>query len=314
MKLRKYLLLFCATLLLVLFTDGLSALVQMNAQAQLQPGGRIERTESGGESGQHDTEYTGSQKVTDRRPVNFLILGLDEEGVRSDVIALLNCSPSAGKLNILSIARDTKVRSRGKTVKINALIGMGGEKLIINKVEEITGLPVHYYVTLDFRGFRKIVDTLDGVVVNVPINMNYDDPDQNLHIHLKQGVQLLDGIKAEQFVRYRKSNTPDGGYTDGDLGRIKAQQEFMKALIEQKLRLKYLSKADDVFFILSKYMRTNIEIGDVNYYLKNIKHIKYDDIKSYTIPGDSVYTDEIWYFIYNSKETRKLIDTEFFKD
>jgi len=99
------------------------------------------------------------------------------------------------------------VKVNGKYMKINALIGKGGEKMVIDMVEDITGLPVDYYVTLNFKGFREIVDTLGGVEINVPFDMDYDDPYQNLHIHLKKGKQVLDGKKAEQFVRYRKATT-----------------------------------------------------------------------------------------------------------
>ncbi len=245
-------------------------------------------------------------------PINILLLGLDGEEVRSDVMILLNFSPEHKKLNILSIARDTKVKARNRTSKINALIRTGGEKLVMEKVEEITGLPVHYYATLNFKGFRKVIDTLDGVEMNVPFDMDYDDPEQNLYIHLKKGRQVLNGKKAEQLVRYRKGNKRGQGYIDGDIGRIKMQQEFIKGLITQKAKLKYISKADDIYLILRKHFKSNITLADISSNLKNMTGIKYEEIKTYTLPGESAYTDGIWYFIYNKKETRKLIDENFF--
>lgn len=184
--------------------------------------------------------------------INVLVLGLDDDEKRSDVIALINYNPDENKMNILSIARDTRVKVNGKYMKINALIGKGGEKMVIDMVEDITGLPVDYYVTLNFKGFREIVDTLGGVEINVPFDMDYDDPYQNLHIHLKKGKQVLDGKKAEQFVRYRKGNHNGEGYEDGDLGRIKMQQLFMREFVNQKLKLKYLLKADEIFYTLKK--------------------------------------------------------------
>jgi len=297
-------------MLIVLFINGIYALSDFN-----------KRPKSG--SNNHDIAkeqeniYIGSvhdeSSIEAERPVNLLILGLDKEETRADVIALLNYGPEQGKINILSIARDTRVYVRGKATKINALIAIGGEKLVAKAVEKLTGLSVDYYLVLNFEGFRKVIDTLGGVEIYVPINMDYDDPDQDLHIHLRKGLQLLDGKKAEQFVRYRKGNRRGQGYTDGDIGRIKAQQEFMKALIDQKVKLRYLSKADDIYFILKKYMRTNIEIGDVRHYLKYLKNIKYQDVASYTIPGDSIYTNRTWYFICDRKRTRELINNDFFK-
>ena len=310
MKLHKIIFVTCILMLIVLFINGIYALSDFN-----------KRPKSG--SNNHDIAkeqeniYIGSvhdeSSIEAERPVNLLILGLDKEETRADVIALLNYGPEQGKINILSIARDTRVYVRGKATKINALIAIGGEKLVAKAVEKLTGLSVDYYLVLNFEGFRKVIDTLGGVEIYVPINMDYDDPDQDLHIHLRKGLQLLDGKKAEQFVRYRKGNRRGQGYTDGDIGRIKAQQEFMKALIDQKVKLRYLSKADDIYFILKKYMRTNIEIGDVRHYLKYLKNIKYQDVASYTIPGDSIYTNRTWYFICDRKRTRELINNDFFK-
>lgn len=179
--------------------------------------------------------------------INVLVLGLDDDETRSDVIALINYNPIESKMKILSIARDTRVRVNGKYTKINSLIGKGGEKLVVDMVEEITGLPIDYYITLNFKGFREIVDILGGVEIDVPFDMDYDDPYQNLHIHLKKGKQVLDGKKAEEFVRYRKGNHSGEGYEDGDLGRIKMQQLFIEEFVKQKLKLKYLLKADEIF-------------------------------------------------------------------
>jgi len=256
---------------------------------------------------------TGESGTSLAKPVNVLILGMDEEGERSDCIVLLNYNENDGGLNILSIARDTRVLYRGRYMKINALVARGGEKLLINKVREITGISADYYITLDFNGFRELIDALEGVEMNVPFDMDYDDPEQNLHIHLQKGWQVLNGQKAEQFVRYRKGNRNGQGYIDGDIGRIKAQQEFIKAFLEQKLKLKYLTKAGEVFYILRKHMRTNIEPEDISYHFRSVRNISIDKIRTYTTPGDSGYIDGIWYFFCDGEKTRELVDSNFFK-
>jgi len=249
------------------------------------------------------------------KPVNLLLLGLDKDKTRSDVIIVINYKPWKDALNMISIPRDTKVIINGENHKINAMIGMGGEELTISKVERITGLNIDYFVTIDLEAFRKIVDELGGVEVYVPFDMVYDDPEQDLHINLKKGLQILDGSKAEQFVRYRKGNVPQTGYKDGDIGRINAQQEFIKALIEQKLNLKYLHKLDEIYDILSKHTRTNIKLKDLSYYLRNIniKDIKINKINNYTLPGEAVIIDNLWYYIYDAEKTRELTNTYFYK-
>lgn len=247
------------------------------------------------------------------KPVNLLILGLDKDKARADVILVVNYRPWKDSLNMISIPRDTKVIINGENSKINAMIGMGGEEFVISKVERITGLYMDYYVTVDLEAFRKIVDELGGVEINVPFDMVYDDPEQDLHINLKKGVQLLDGNKAEQFVRYRKGNAPQTGYIDGDIGRINAQQVFIKALIEQKLNFKYLHKLDEIYDILSKYTKTNIKLKDLMYYLRNVRDIKISKINNFTLPGEAEIIDNIWYYVFDVEKTRELISTYFYK-
>lgn len=242
---------------------------------------------------------------------NMLLLGLDDEELRSDVIALINFNPTKKKINILSIARDTRVKTKGKYGKINALISKGGEELVISEVEKITGLKVDYFMTLNFKGFREIVDIVGGVEVNVPMDMDYDDPFQKLHIHLKEGKQVLDGKKSEQFVRYRKGNHKGEGYEDGDIGRIEAQQLFFKEFIDQKLKAKYILKAGSIFAVLKENMRTNIEIDDIEFFVRQINNIKVNEIKTFTLPGESVYKNGIWYYIYNEKKSNKIIEDNF---
>jgi cell envelope-related function transcriptional attenuator common domain len=259
------------------------------------------------------TKIHTESSLSNDAPVNLLILGLDEEGIRTDVILLMNFEPEKSKLNILSIARDTKVFARGKYSKINSVYSAGKEQLVADTVKEITGLSVQYYVTMNFVGFRKLIDTLDGVVFNVPFNMDYDDPTQKLHIHLNKGVQRLNGKESEQLVRYRKGNRSNEGYIDGDIGRIKMQQDFIKAMIKQKLNLKYLNKVDDVFAILAKYMRTNFNISDFAHYIPSVRKIEAADVKVFTLPGDSKLEDKAWYYIGDKQKTEELIDNNFYK-
>lgn len=244
-------------------------------------------------------------------PVNVLLLGLDRDKTRCDVIMLLSFDPAVPELNILSVARDTRIFTGRTYRKINSFYSRGGEKRVAKEVSRITGLPVHYYVTVDFKGFRKIIDTLDGVEFDVPFRMNYDDPTQNLHIHLKKGLQLLDGRKAEQLVRYRKGNYKKQGYTEGDIGRIKMQQDFMRALIDQKLNFRYLSKADDIFAILQDYVKTNITIADIARYAGSAAKLRSDSIKTFILPGESYMIDNVWWYIYDKKETASMIKENF---
>lgn len=305
MKLSKIILLLCIMLLTVMFANGMYVLSYYGHES------RYEKMDTGEPSQPGKPQQESSLNVNP--PVNLLLLGLDEEGVRTDVILLVNYDPENSCLNLLSIARDTKVLSRGRYSKINALYSAGKEGLLAEEIRQLTGLTADYFVTMNFKGFRKLVDTLDGVEFNVPFDMDYDDPDQNLHIHLNKGMQLLNGKKAEQLVRYRKGNRHNEGYSDGDIGRIKMQQDFINTLIKQKLKLKYLMRADEIFAIFNQYFRTNLDIRDFTYYLPSIRNIKSENIKSFTLPGESALEGGVWYFIADEEKTGDLIKSNFYE-
>lgn len=244
--------------------------------------------------------------------VNFLVLGLDNDETRADVILLLNFDTGSKNLNILSIARDTRVRVKGEYCKINAVYSKG-IRLMKNKITEITDLDIDYYAVMNLKGFRETIDLLGGVEFDVPFRMKYDDPTQDLHINLLKGRQILDGDKAEQLIRYRKGNRKGQGYSEGDIGRIEIQQEFLKELIRQKVNLKYIGKIDEMFGILKKYLKTDIGIDEVVKYAGSIAGLQKDNTGFFTLPGDSVRKDNKWYYVYNKKKTQKMIEENFYK-
>ncbi|HHX18097.1 MAG TPA: LCP family protein [Clostridium sp.] len=307
MNLRKSIFYICMVFSLVLFVEGVFTILNFT------------KTDNINLTKENENNYHNRQIVRNiykegdyPEYINLLAMGLDESEDRSDGIMLINFHPKSGKVNILSIARDTMVKlNNGRRSKINALIGMGGEAKIIEKVEELIGMPVHYYLTMNFEGFREVIDLLDGVEIDVPFDMKYDDPYQNLYIRLNKGKQILDGEKAEQYLRYRKGNRVGEGYVDGDMGRIKTQQQFINEFIKQKLKLKYLLKIGDIFFIIKNNVTTNIEIGDFNYYLSTIKKIDTDKINFFTLPGHDEYIDNQYYYIYDEEKTKEIIKNNF---
>ena len=257
--------------------------------------------------------------------VNILLIGVDKDGMRSDTIMLVSIDGYSNRVNLLSIPRDTKVKAQGySTSKINALIGLGRqaaksgkikepEELLIGMVKKITGLPVHYFMTVDFDGFKDIINALDGVDFNIPYKMDYDDPVQDLHIHLTPGMQHLDGQAAHDFVRFRHNNngSAPGEYVMGDEGREYWQQEFLKELIRQKSTPKYISKLDDLFNVVKNNVRTNYTMKDLLSHLGLVKKINIDEIGSYQLPGQSEYLDSVWWYVYNEKQANELISAVF---
>ncbi len=196
-----------------------------------------------------------------RDRLNLLLVGADDRVVKSgefvpgraDTIMVLSLSPKTKRAALMSLPRDLLVTipeaPKGVQTypqKINHAYAFGGVDLTRRTIERELGLDFDYYAKVDLKSFVEVVDMLGGVELEVPDyegggrGMNYDDDWGQLHIHLKPGYQHLNGKEAMGFVRYRKSNyhTRSGGWiglTDSE--RAGNQQVFLKALVEQKVKV-----------------------------------------------------------------------------
>lgn len=264
-------------------------------------------TSLSGEISQHLDKPVGDK-------FNILLMGLDEDKTRADTIMIVSVDPKENTVKLLSVPRDTQIQVNGSIIKINATMGyQRKEELMIQVLRELTGMPIHYYAEIDFDGFKEVVDILGGVDYNVPFDMNYDDPTQNLHIHLKAGMQHLDGQAAHDFVRFRHNNggSAPGDYALGDPGRIKAQQAFLKELVRQKLQPQYITKAPELINEIYKYVKTNFSIADALRYAGMLTKIDADTFQTFMLPGESVYEHSLWYHKHDPEETEELVRTEF---
>ena len=129
------------------------------------------------------------------------------------------------------------------------------------------------------------MDTIGGVDYDVPVSMNYDDPDQGLSIHLESGYQHLDGNSAVGVVRWRKSNN-GAGYFNGDIGRIATQQDFLKTVAAQCLQIGNVTKIKQFADIFIEYVDTDLTWGNLVWYGQQFLRLTDDDIAFYTLPGN----------------------------
>ena len=251
----------------------------------------------------------GSLDVVVGGRINVLLLATDKSGLLTDTIMLASCDSDRKIINLMSFPRDTRVKYGRGYQKLNAIYALGEEgqrhENTISYIRELTGMPIHYYVVVRPDGFRKIIDTLGGVWIDVPIRMYYSDPDQGLYIDLQPGYQLLDGAKAEQFTRFRS------GYANADLGRIEAQQNFIKALFEQKLKPEYLMKAGEIYQHVIDCVDTNFQVSDIPIFLKILQSLQGDSITTYDMPMHTQTINGASYVICNVEETKALIDSVF---
>ena len=207
-----------------------------------------------------------------------LILGVSEDisTELTDTIMVAGYNPDTGKAFLVSIPRDTYVgnsTSRAKASdKINAQYQQGIEETIL-AAEEITGLEIDDYIVVKTSMLIEMVDLIGGVDFDVPIDMYYDDPTQDLHIHLSAGMQTLNGDQAEGLLRFRHNN--DGSsypssYGDNDYGRMRTQREFMKAVATQTLSFGNITKINGIINAVTDNLVTNMSTKELLAYVPKL--------------------------------------------
>lgn len=256
------------------------------------------------------------RKLADLNPLTVLIMGVSEDisSKLTDTIMVASYNPKTQKATLLSIPRDTFVGKNKNTAtsydKINALYQSSPEKTL-DAVNKITGLDIKYYVVISNNALVQLVDEIGGVEFDVPIDMNYDDSSQDLAIHLKKGVQKLNGEQAEGLVRFRKNNNGTSypsEYGDNDLGRMKTQREFITEVAKQTLQLKNITKIGSFIDIVKENVTTNIKNwSTIKDYVAYAVDFSTENIRAENIPGEAGYYNKLSFFIYDKKETEALI-------
>lgn len=227
---------------------------------------------------------------------------------RTDTMILISFDPDAGSAGLISIPRDTRVEipAPGRSWdKINAAHVYGGPLLAMKSVEKLLNIPVHYYVRTNFQGVESVVNILGGIEMNVEFDMRYSDPLQNLEIDLKRGLQILDGDKALQYLRYR-----NGG---GDIGRIQRQQKFIAALLRRVMSFNTLLRAQALAREAVKYIDTNMTTAEIFDFVRIASQIANPDVEMVTLPGtvknitDAGQKTPLSYWVLNEVETADLV-------
>lgn len=243
--------------------------------------------------------------------INVLLVGL--EGTRSDTMMLLSFDRKTKEADIISIPRDTYYPREGfskysDSNKINAVYGMEEDGIIAleEAVENLTGLPIDNYVTIDYDGVRAAVDAIGGVEVDVPFHMRYTDPydDPPLDINIPSGKQIIYGDKAMEFLRFRKTNYPGySGYVNGDLGRVEVQQKFIKSAISKALSLKLPSVISAVY----PYITTDLTLTNLLGLGKDAIGFSTENLETTTLPGTDKMMGGLSFYLADGEEITKLV-------
>ena len=217
------------------------------------------------------------------RKQNFytiLVSGCDDGNGNSDTNILVAVDAENDYVYGVSIPRDTKAVWNGKSHKITAAFGSGGVEKLAEVIGDQLGIPVDFTVSVDLKGFVALVDAIGGVDFDVPVDMNYEDPYQDLYIHFSAGMQHLTGEEALKVVRFRE------GYASQDIGRMETQQAFLKAVAQQTLTLSNVDKIPEFANIFMEYVETDLTLGNLAWLGKEAITMGSDAISFSTLPGE----------------------------
>jgi LCP family protein required for cell wall assembly len=247
--------------------------------------------------------------------VNVLLIGVDDkiERGRSDTLILARVDTESRQIRALSIPRDTRaaIADDSGYNKINSAYPRGGAALTIATVSRFAGVPVDYYVKTDFSGFKQLVDMVGGIDLDVEREMHYDDNWGNLHIHLAKGAQRLDGEKAMQYIRFRKSNRRTRGEDGSDISRIGRQQKFVRALADRMFAVSNLSRLPRLVREAEECVETDLSHGDMLYLARLSRELGSQQIHLETVPGRHAMRRGVSYWLPDEEEMETVIDRTF---
>lgn len=258
--------------------------------------------------------WSKEKNIKSQAVENFVVAGVDEEGLRTDLILLCQYNDITKKINVLQIPRDTKVDTKRSDKKINSAYGTKErETALFRDIKNITGIEPDKYVIISFKAFRELVDAIGGVEVEVPFRMYYHDPVQSLTIDLLPGKQLLDGKHAEMYMRFRM-NDDGSGYKNGDIDRNAAQKKFYGLVADKLLNVKNVFKTHKMMQIFKENVKMNFSGEEILSYLGKIPSLNKENINIVSLPGEGKYIGKVSYFVADEKKTKELMNEYFSAD
>lgn len=231
-----------------------------------------------------EEEEQREQIKSDRKEgvYTILLVGNDDKQGNTDTILVGKIDTVNHKMDFITIPRDTAINVPWIVRKINCVYwgsrysGGDGISALKKQITRLTGFEPDCYVVVDLNVFVDAVDLVGGVYFDVPIDMYYEDPSQDLTINLKKGYQLLDGYQAMGCVRFRK------GYPNGDLGRIETQHKFLSACASQFLDAGNIPHMAELMKLLADNLDTDLSAANMAFFAEEFLKCKAEDIRFYT--------------------------------
>ncbi len=258
-----------------------------------------------------DENRTELQKIADASSrINIIAFGLNDH--LADTMMLFSYDPELNNIDILSIPRDTYNHIEGfndlAQKKMNAVYGfpeVGGAEGMKRVLSEFLGVPIHYYLKVDFEAVEAVVDTLGGYEVDVPFDMDYDDfyDTPPLRIHFKKGYQVLNGEDTVRYLRFRKNN--DGSRSLGDIDRIPRQQHFVSSMMNKALSSKLPSVINTI--IGGEYVTTDMTLEEALSFAIKGASLESEAIQFYTLEGEARMISGSSYWIHDPASLERTL-------
>ncbi len=259
------------------------------------------------------------EDIQNLEPLYCLVMGISEDisTELTDTIMLCAYFPQEQKVSILSIPRDTFIGDdKDNTTsydKINALYQKSPENTL-EAVRKLTGVDVRNYVVINNNALEKVIDAVGGIYFDVPVDMWYDDPTQDLHIYINKGYQLLNGENAVKVLRFRHNNdmsTYPKEYGEQDLGRMRTQREFIKAAANQILSSNNILKLNEILEIVFDNIQTNLSISELIKYIPSATEFNVENMKTEALPGVADYLGALSFFIVDENQSEQMVSSLF---
>lgn len=247
-------------------------------------------------------------------PFTLMILGVDtregERKSRSDTMMLAAVNPKQHKVSLLSIPRDTLAQIPGHGHdKFNHSMFYGGPTLVKETIEQFFNIPVDHYIMVDFQGFTKIVDALGGITVDVGRRMKYHDPVDGTKIDIMPGEQVLNGKKALDYARFRKS---DIGSASSDFDRMQRQQEVVRQVAEKATNITSLFKVFTMMGILKEHVKTDLKEAEIRRLAVQFHNFHSSQISTINLRGTNkrmpAHGFSLWFYVVEDKEKKRISD------
>ena len=262
----------------------------------------------------------GHNKHTLENLEKLYVLVIGKSQGMTDTMIVCSYDPKTQEAAMLSIPRDTFIGNSRYSAsvydKINSVYSYYDEdpQKVLDEINEITGLNIKNWALIDTKALVELVNAIEGVEFNVPMDMKYDDYSQELHVNLKEGWQTLNGDQVEQLVRFRHNS--DGSsysseYGNEDFGRMRTQREVIKAIAKQTIQLKNVKEVGKILDITKQYVKTNMNFDSLKDYIPYAMEMNADNIKTEQLPGTAEYINGISFFVYYEEETEEMVNELF---